>query len=70
MLRIGFKEMNFHGVCPLYLNNNKIGDVTIGNKDGNRVSYQIVHIQIYDKLHRGNYYFPEFLKIIENKASM
>lgn len=67
MLSIGFEEMNSGGVCPLKLNNNKIGEVTIGNRDANRESYQIIHIVIYEK-HKGNYYFPKFLKIIEKHA--
>ena len=67
MLSIGFEEMNSGGVCPLKLNNKKIGEVTIGNRDANRVLYQITHIVIYDE-HRGNYYFPKYLKIIEQKA--
>ena len=67
MLKVGFEEMNSGGVCPLKLNNNKIGEVTIGNRDASRVFHQITHIVI-DEQHRGNHYLPKFLKIIEQKA--
>jgi len=67
MLSIGFEEMNSGGVCPLKLNNDKIGEVTLGNKDANRVKYQITHIIINDE-QKGNYYFPKFLEIIEKRA--
>ncbi len=63
-LKIGFNERNFHKVYPLYLKDMKIGDVTINT---NKNIFIIFDITIYDD-YRGNYYFPQFLNILEEKA--
>ena len=65
-LKVGFNEGNFHNVYPLYLKDIMIGDVTI-NKNNNKKVFIVYDIHISEE-YRGNYYFPQFLNILEEKA--
>ena len=66
MLRIGFDKYNFHSVYPMYLDDKRVGGVTI-NKTA--VNYTVYDFTIYPE-YRGNYYAPKLLQILENQSKL
>jgi len=64
-LRIGFDECNFHSVCPLYLGDEEIGNIVLNPKPNDAFEAFNIFIGLN---HKGNYYFPKFLELIEVKA--